>query len=90
MPRFYIFSTILSMLIGVLVYRMVEKAGADIPSVAAITALVLMLYLNEKKAVFENRIGSRGRKVLALLGIFALVLLWGMALLRAGLFLPSQ
>ncbi len=85
MTRFYVFSFILSVLIGMILYRMLELRSLDLISTAAITLLSLLLFLNEKKAVLENKLGKRSRRILAFVGVIALAILWIVTLLQVGL-----
>ena len=85
MTRFYVFSFILSVLIGMILYRMLELRSLDLISTAAITLLSLLLFLNEKKAVLENKLGKRSRRILAFVGVVTLAILWIVTLLQVGL-----
>ena len=77
MPRFYIFTVVFSMVLGILTYKFVT-VGTNLWELLTYISLWCLIWVNEKTAFFENLIPDRYRKwvglVLALL--LALLLLW--------------
>jgi len=68
-------------------YRMLEIRSPDLISTAALTFLALLLFINEKKAILENKLGKRARKVLAFIGLVSLAALWIITLMQMGFLL---
>ena len=85
MPRFYVFSFILSVLIGLVMCRIVETRSPNLLTVSVLTLLALALFINEKKAILENRLGKKSRQALAVVGVAALAVLWILVLMQLGL-----
>jgi len=69
MPRFYIFTVIISMTLGILTYKILTTK-TDLPYLILYAILWALVYLNEKTAALENLIPNKLRKYVGLaLGI---------------------
>ncbi|HIQ29068.1 MAG TPA: hypothetical protein EYH45_00725 [Candidatus Caldiarchaeum subterraneum] len=87
MPRFYVFSFIISALMGVILYRMLETGSPSLVTAALLTFLTFLLVLNEKKAILENRLGKRIRRLLTYMGLAFLIMVWVITLINMSLFM---
>ena len=65
MPRFYWFTFIFSALLGACLYHGF-KEGLTLYHALFVVILLTLIYLNEKKAVFENKLSLRIRRILGM------------------------
>ena len=81
MPRFYWFTFIFSTLLGACLYHGFRE-GLTLYHVLFIMVLLILIYLNEKKSVFEDMLGLRARKVLGVVTILIVTLMLIYTLLK--------
>jgi hypothetical protein len=75
MPRTYIFTIALTVLITIILYRAFEFKHIEPYEIVAVLCMVIVLYVNEKTALFENMISCRIRRVLSYLAVAGLAIL---------------
>lgn len=74
MPRFYFFTVLFSMIAGVILYVGLMK-GFDVGHVILLIILTLLTYVNEKKALFENLLNNKVRRIIGILFILFILFL---------------
>ena len=72
MPRFYWFTFIFSIMFGICLYHGLRE-GLTLYHVLSIMVLLILIYLNEKKSVFEDLLSLRVRRVLGIMTILLVV-----------------
>lgn len=80
MPRFYWFTSIASIVIGWIACSAYDNRHLSILDVTVITVMFGLMLLNEKKAIFEDRISRQSRRSLTALSILILCVAWIIAI----------
>ena len=80
MPRVYLISLSVGLLIGALVERSYLSERITPTILGIITLSLALVYANEKRAIFEERISYKMRRLIGLSLVLGLALLWILAL----------